>query len=105
MQAEHFVSGNAAAGILARQALLLLLTGGIYTLGYSPCLCFGSERVGEEQKRYLLQETRLPVFLFAALLPHGGEGGRDGAQLFLCDLGLVFDEVNEHPAGRAKGAQ
>lgn len=47
MQAIKFVLGDVTAGILASQALVLLLNGEIYTLAYTPCFCFDSECVGE----------------------------------------------------------
>lgn len=59
---------------------------------------------GWKQKWYLFHKTCLTVFFLAALFPHGSKGRRDGGQLFLCDLGLVFDEVDQHSARKAKQA-
>ncbi|POI33823.1 hypothetical protein CIB84_002425, partial [Bambusicola thoracicus] len=43
--------------------------------------------------------------LIKALFPHGGKSHGDGGQLILCDLGLVFDEVDEHSAREAKSCE
>lgn len=44
------------------------------------------------------------VLFFAALFPQGSKGHCGGTQLLLCDLGLVFDEVDKHSARKAKQA-
>lgn len=98
MQAIGFAFGNRTAGILASQTWFGCLKEKFLLPHIIPVSIVSQMK----QKEHLFGKAVLGVAFSAALLPHGGEGSCDGRQLLLRDLGLVFDEVDEHSARKAE---